>query len=136
MVASILAREKEAQTAMATALPCVIIDGGILIFEQFRFQSQLQLQAFQVMAFLFMEAGALSFNNKDIWMCLRDVLILMPIIVVGQLGTAAWLELRSREAFLRKHQQPLSHLGTFWQCLHHKKEQLKAQLCHAKDRQL
>ncbi|BDA50496.1 hypothetical protein COCOBI_16-1720 [Coccomyxa sp. Obi] len=136
MVASIMAREKEAQTAMATALPCVIIDGGILIFEQFRFQSQLQLQAFQVIAFIFMEAGALSFNNKDVWKCLRDIIILMPLIIVGEVAIAAWLELRSREAFLRKHQQPLSHLGTFWQRLWQNKQQLKAQLSHAKKRQL
>lgn len=136
MVASILLREKEAQTTMASAIPCILINGGYLVFEQLRIQSTMQLQAFQVLAFIFVEFGALSFQDKTVWECFHDFLIILPLIVVGQLWVTAWLELRSRGTFLQKHQQPYSDLGTFWQSLSQKVEKLKAGIRQGKNRDL
>ena len=53
---------------------------GIQVFEQLRIQTTTQLQAFQVLAFMFVEFGALSFQNKTIWNCCLNFLVVLPLI--------------------------------------------------------
>lgn len=52
---------------------------GYMVFEQMRIPSQMQPQAFQVIAFLFVEAGAYM-DRLDVGRCLCDVFISMPLI--------------------------------------------------------
>lgn len=60
------------------------IDLGVMIatqiFEQLRIQSTMLLQAFQVLAVVFVEFGAVSFQNKTIWKCFLDFLVVLPLI--------------------------------------------------------
>lgn len=62
------------------------ISAGYMIFEQFRFQSQLQLQAMQMLAFGFVAVG--SFLSSGEYMKLfMDLAIFMPI--TGESGASS-----------------------------------------------
>ncbi len=52
---------------------------GYMVFEQIRIQSQMQLQAFQILSFLFIEA-AMFMNKQSMWGASFDFLIRMPVI--------------------------------------------------------